>query len=350
MTTSGDRDTEVVHPSILIVDDDLGSIHMLDAMLADLGRILFATNGPEALELVRATPPDLVLLDAEMPGMSGFDVCAAMQGDPILSEVPIIFVTGFSEREYETRALDAGAVDFILKPFNSPVVRRRVKTQIALKQKSDELRWLASVDGLTRLPNRRTFDQRLDEEWRRGLRTGQPLSLAMIDVDHFKRYNDRYGHIAGDECLKAVAAAIRNVARRSSDLVARYGGEEFAAILTATGGTIAAVLAERMGGKVTELGISNEASDISSVVTVSIGMATVTYDDVANSPGGSSQKAIAHSVHESALVALADEALYSAKSTGRNKIVGVVRRISELAVTAGAEVTHNKPSYDHSSR
>ena len=343
MTTSGDRDAEVPLPAILIVDDDRGTIHILDGMLADLGHILFATSGAEALELVRSAPPDLVLLDAELPGMSGFDVCAAMQDDPILSEVPIVFVTAHSEMEYETRALDAGAVDFIVKPFNPPVVRRRVKTQIKLKQKSDELRRLASIDSLTRLPNRRTFDQRLDEEWRRGLRTGQPLSLAMIDVDEFKRYNDRYGHIAGDKCLKAVAAAIHNVARRSSDVVARFGGEEFAVILPATGGAIAAVLAERMRGKVAELSTSNEASDVLSVVTISIGVSTVNYDHGAGTPEGSSPKEIADSVRESALVALADDALYSAKSAGRNKIVAVVREMCELTADSGADVTRNKP-------
>jgi diguanylate cyclase (GGDEF)-like protein len=159
-----------------------------------------------------------------------------------------------------------------------------------------------------------------------------------------------YGHIAGDKCLKTAAAAIRNVARRSSGVVARYGGEEFAVILTVAGETIAAVLAERMRGKAAELGLSIEASDVSSVVTVSIGVATVTFNGVASSPEGNSPKAIADSVRESTLVALANDALYSAKSTGRNKIVRVVREISELAARIGAEVTHNKPSDDSSSR
>jgi PleD family two-component response regulator len=219
---------------LLVVDDDVGAVRLLTSVVQEFGEVFFATNGEDAVAMVFDKRPDLVLLDAEMPGMDGFAACEAIKRDPVFADLPILFVTAHSDMDIETTALGLGAVDFITKPISPPIVKARVKTHLALKQRTDELHRLAGVDGLTGIANRRTFDTALDNEWRRACRAKSPMSLLMIDVDHFKRYNDHYGHQAGDDCLRTVAGALAAALHRSGELVARYGGEEFAIILPAT--------------------------------------------------------------------------------------------------------------------
>ena len=219
---------------ILLVDDDPITIRLLTHILADLGSLRFATSGADALRLARELKPDLVLLDAEMPGMSGFQVCAAFKANPLLADVPVIFVTSHSDPAFEVSGFDLGAADFIAKPVLPALVQARVKTQLRLKHLADELRLIALADTLTGVANRRHFDNSLEREWRRLRRSGKPLALLMIDVDHFKRFNDHYGHQAGDSCLRAVAQALVGACQRPADLVARYGGEEFVMLLPDT--------------------------------------------------------------------------------------------------------------------
>ncbi|MDO8605899.1 MAG: diguanylate cyclase [Phaeospirillum sp.] len=290
-------------PRLLIIDDETGTIRLLTRILQDFGEIFFATSGEDGLAMVRRDQPDLVLLDAEMPGMSGFDVCAAIKCDPAFADLPILFVTAHSDMESETRALDLGAVDFITKPLSPPIVRARVRTHLTLKQRTDLLHRLAAVDGLTGIANRRSFDAALEQEWRRACRAGTPLSLLMIDVDHFKRYNDHYGHQAGDDCLRAVAAALAEIARRPGEVVARYGGEEFAVILPACGLDPARSLAERLREEVAARHLPHAASGTAAEVSVSIGVASLGGDDAVQ-----------------ALIAQADAALYRAKHGGRNRV------------------------------
>ena len=180
-----------------------------------------ATSGEAALRLCHERLPDLVLLDVEMPGMDGFEVLRQLKADPLTRELPVIFVTGHSSDDVESRCLEAGGVDYISKPINPRVVRSRVKTHLMLKFQSDLLRDMVFIDPLTNSYNRRYFDQRLAVEWARARRSGAPLSLLMIDVDHFKRYNDRYGHQAGDDTLRAIAATLKSCLRRPADLVAQ---------------------------------------------------------------------------------------------------------------------------------
>lgn len=289
---------------LLLVDDNPTMVQLLARMLAGMGRLRFATNGAAALEQLRKLPADLVLLDAEMPGMSGFEVCEAMKADPALADVPVIFVTGHSDAAFELRGLEAGAVDFIAKPVSEPLLLARVRTQLRLKRLTDELRRLATVDGLTGLSNRRAFDAALEREWQRALRDGEPLALLLMDVDHFKKYNDHYGHPAGDACLQAVAGALQRMANRPADLAARYGGEEFALLLPHTTLEGAGHMAARVQDAVAALALPHAASPTRPTVSISIGVSgRMPETPPALGPAD--------------LLARADQALYAAKTAGR---------------------------------
>lgn len=291
---------------ILVVDDDMTNIKILSGLLKSEGEIRYATDGPQGLAIVREWAPDLVLLDMEMPGMNGFEVCSALRdrGEDAPAVPPtVIFVTAHRSAEIEVAALRAGAVDFITKPFQPEIVLARVSAHLTIKRQADLLRCLAAIDPLTGLANRRAFDQHLEEEWRRACRTGDTLALIMADVDHFKRFNDRYGHPAGDQCLRSVGAVLLLNSRRPGDLVARYGGEEFAVILPGLSEQQAVQHAERLCAAVRVLDASATTGDSATRVTVSLG-GVVRVCQPALPP--------------TELVALADRALYRAKESGRD--------------------------------
>jgi diguanylate cyclase (GGDEF)-like protein len=290
---------------ILAIDDTPANLMTLGAVLAQDFDLQIATSGVAGLELARETSPDLILLDIMMPEMDGYEVCRHLQADPRTRDIPIIFVTALNSPEEETRGLEAGAVDYISKPVNPVVVRARVRTHLTLKHQADLLRSMAFQDGLTGIANRRRFDETLDNEWRFCRRSHISLSLIMIDIDLFKQYNDRYGHLAGDACLQAVAGALNLRMGRSHDLVARYGGEEFVCLLPGTTLDGALILAESLREAVQALGIRHQASTASEVVTISLGVATVV-------PNGQ--------LSPDLLVAAADGQLYAAKRAGRNRV------------------------------
>ena len=290
---------------LLIVDDAMENIQILNHVLGGEHEVLFARDGARALELARQHLPDLILLDAVMPGMDGYEVCAALRASPELRDIPIIFVTALTTPQDETRALEAGAVDFITKPFNVAVVRARVRTHLTLKRQSDAMRELTLTDALTGVANRRSFNDAIDNEWRRCARAQAPLSVIMVDIDHFKHYNDSFGHQAGDACLAQVADAMRSCAGRPPDLLARYGGEEFVVLLPQVGSQGAQTVAKRILAAVRELAIPHRVSPAGETVTVSLGVATTV-------PGEASYDG-------DMLVRTADNALYRAKEAGRNR-------------------------------
>lgn len=292
-------------PRILIVDDDVGTIRLLAQVVRDLGDVRFATSGADALAATRAEAPDLVLLDAEMEGMDGYQTCTALRVLPGMEAVPILFVTSHRGVDAEIKALAAGAVDFITKPFHPHIVEARVRTHLALKQRTDALLRLATLDGLTGIANRRAFDGALAQETLRLAQGGAgPLSLVLVDVDHFKRFNDFYGHQAGDDCLRAVAGALSGGVRRNGEVAARFGGEEFAILLPGHDPSAALVAAERLRRTVAGLSLPHAARPDGDLVTISAGAATLAE------PGESAD-----------LIAAADQALYRAKSSGRNRVV-----------------------------
>ncbi len=299
------RSTE--RATVLLVDDQPANIQLLNALLEADHDVQMATGGADALRLIQESPPDLVLLDIQMPEVSGYEVCAQLKASDLTKDIPVIFITAQTTAEEETRCLKMGAVDFVAKPYNPEVVKARVRTHVQLKQQSDLLRMLAYVDGLTGLANRRHFELALEAEWRRCRRNQSALSLVMIDVDSFKPYNDHYGHPAGDACLQAVAQQLALHRVRSHDLLARYGGEEFVFLMPECDLPGALAKAESMRQSVESLSLAHAAATAGSCVTISAGVHSL-------KPSGE--------LLTSTLVEQADQRLYDAKSQGRNRVCG----------------------------
>jgi diguanylate cyclase (GGDEF)-like protein len=289
-----------------------------------------------------------------MPGMSGFQVFDALKADPRLAEVPVIFVTSHRDAAFEVAGFEMGAADFIGKPVNPPLVIARVKMQLRAKRMADELRRIATIDVLTGVANRRRFDESLDREWRRARRSGEPIALLMVDVDHFKPFNDRYGHPAGDTCLRTVAQTLVRTTLRPADMVARYGGEEFVMLLPQTARGGAQQMASRVLHAVETLAITHETSRTSRHLTVSIGVGC--YDHESHGwmpPSAESRCADLHvACSPMNLLHAADKALYSAKHGGRAQArmldiaeVDTPQLAREIASSFGTD-----PSADESQR
>jgi diguanylate cyclase (GGDEF)-like protein len=290
---------------ILIVDDDALNRIILEKTLSDEHEIYLVTSGEEALAFVKHTQVDLIILDIMMPGMNGYDVLVELKESSLSHAIPIIFISANSAHEDEAKGLELGAMDYIVKPFCASIVKVRVRNQLLIKQKNDLLEMLASIDGLTEIPNRRYLDENLEREWRRSKRNNSSMCVLLIDIDHFKRYNDCYGHRAGDECLKTVAQTLAAQCERGSDFVARYGGEEFVAVLPETNKQGAIAFANKLRKAINDLNIEHNASLNASHITISIGIA-------------SSESSQAYT--EKALLEEADSGLYNAKKLGRNQI------------------------------
>lgn len=293
-----------LQPLILLVDDVRINLDLLEAVLQAEYRIVRAMNGAEAIERAQELKPDLILLDVMMPEMDGFETCRRLKADPATQLIPVIFVSALSEIGDEAQGLQVGAIDYIMKPIRPIIVKARIRNHIALKQARDQLEEMTIRDALTGIANRRRFDDMLAQEWLRARRRGAPLSLLIADIDHFKQYNDNYGHTSGDVALRDVAQALDSAIRRPGDLAARYGGEEFACILPDTDSAGAAQLAERLCRAVRELGIPHAHSSAGECVTLSIGGASLV-------PSVQSEPKV--------LIDLADAQLYEAKRAGRNR-------------------------------
>lgn len=316
-------------PVVLVVDDAIENIATLGTALQGECEVLFATRGAQALEMAAQTPgPDLIMLDVVMPEMDGYEVCRRLKASEETRGIPVIFLTSRDEEEDEQAGFAAGAVDYIHKPFSTPLVRARVRTQIELKRKTDKLARTALLDGLTGIANRRRFDEAIEREWRRAIRSGQTLALVMIDVDYFKRYNDRYGHMAGDDCLVAVAGALDRTLGRASDLVARLGGEEFVALLPGCDVPNAQMAAQRLQAAVAALEIPHEASDCAPHVSLSLGVAALLPTP---------------EIQPTALLEAADRALYAAKAAGRNQVSAATEGPAPEALAPELDVLGDDP-------
>lgn len=311
---------------ILIVDDNPVNLDLLSGMLLDRGfRVRVATNGRRAISAAKSAVPDLVMLDINMPEMDGYEVCRQMKDDASTRHVPVIFISALDNALDKVKAFSTGGADYVTKPFQFEEVLARIEIQLKISRLQKEmerknaemelknlqldranrmLRALSYLDGLTGIANRRHFEESLDQEWRRAIRSGAPLSLLMVDIDRFKALNDAYGHQYGDDCLRQVATTFADTLKRAGDLAARYGGEEFAVVLPATELEGAAAIGEIIRSSVEELAIAHDQSPCQ-VVTVSVGAATsIPTEETAATE----------------LIDLADRALYQAKHAGRNRV------------------------------
>ncbi|MDR3671105.1 MAG: diguanylate cyclase [Holophaga sp.] len=294
--------------TVLVVDDSKTLCRLLGNLLCPRYRVLTAENGEDGFTLAVQCSPDLILLDIMMPDLDGLAVCRRLKGDSRTREIPVLFLTALGGEAEEMRALEAGGIDFILKPISPPVLAARVRNQLQLKHQQDRLRNLSLLDGLTGIANRRRFDQYLEMEWQRCSRNGQPLSLVMGDVDFFKAYNDGYGHSRGDDCLRAVAKVFGMALRRPADLAARFGGEEFICVLPETDQEGARNVADQIMAQMEDLAMPHAYSAIARRVTVSVGIATAPRPSL-----GRSWKTLVEEV---------DMWMYDAKGKGRNRISG----------------------------
>ncbi len=291
--------------TVLVIDDSLACAYQLFEVLGSDYHVLAATGGAEGIEIATGQSPDIILLDVVMPEMDGHEVCIHLKEDSRTRDIPIMFITAREDEEDEEHGLSLGAIDYLSKPLRPAIIRARIKNHIELKHNRDLLQRLTMVDPLTGINNRRRFDQYLDSELARMKREEKALTLIMIDVDHFKNFNDFYGHSLGDQCLSRVASVLQGEILRPADLVARYGGEEFACISPDTDLGGALQLAERMRAAVEALAIPHADSRTAAHVTISLGIATF-------APPGA--------ISPNKLIEAADQALYEAKEKGRNRI------------------------------
>ena len=313
---------------VLVVDDQPIMLQKMRQMLAGVENIevCYITDGAAAVEAALAFRPTVILQDMLMPGTSGLDLLRDYREQCALAQVPIIVLSAMDAPEMKGACFDMGANDYLVKLPDRIELLARIRYHSAAYVKGIErdeafhllkvsqqqladanihLQRLNGQDGLTGIANRRRFDEVLRIEWQRGCRTGQPLSLLMCDVDHFKQYNDSFGHLAGDLCLQKVAAALTGNLKRPGDLAARYGGEEFALVLPDTDAKGALVVAEGCRRYLESLAIAGSEHNAGIVVTMSVGVATMVPAVAAKADS---------------LLAVADSALYSAKAGGRNTV------------------------------
>ena len=331
-----DRPDSASTQRILIVDDSVRARLLVETALRAQGyssltsvesaQAAFQALGMGADLGSDSAEFDLILMDLLMPEVDGIQACRQIKSYQRFTDVPLIMVTAEDSAECLKAAFEAGAMDYLKKPVNRVELAARVQSALRLKQETDwrkarerelvelteKLRRLSNVDGLTEVANRRNFDEELERAWRRAQREGGSVALVMIDIDHFKSYNDEYGHLAGDECLRQVAQVLRTAVNRPFDLVARYGGEEFAVLLPDTRGAGADLVAEQMRASVESLNIPHNTSHTGRV-TISCGVAAATWVP-GLVPGG--------------LIAMADGRLYEAKHAGRNRVVGAAEILS----------------------
>ena len=290
--------------TLLIVDDEAINLQLLCTQFQDQYRVLVAKSGQQALQRVKDNAVDLVLLDICMADMDGYEVLRHLKNNPLTQDIPVIFITAKTDALDEMMGLQLGAVDYIGKPLQLPIVEARVRTHMTLKRKGELLERLASVDSLTEIYNRRHFDLTLDKELKRSQRSGEPISLLMIDIDYFKQYNDSAGHSAGDYCLQQIAILLNNLARRPGDILARYGGEEFCIIAPNVSINGARELAERCVQNIRDAKLTHPNNPKGNFVSISVGVACL-YENQ-------------HAATAKDLIDQADKCLYQVKESTRD--------------------------------
>lgn len=286
---------------ILIVDDQPINLEILSNHLKDKYRIFTVNSGQLALEFCHRHMPDLIIMDVQMPDMDGLTACKIIKSSSELSSIPVLFATCLSSASNQTDCWEAGGNDFIVKPITPETLINRVKAHLCFKFQTDLLKELAFLDGLTGLYNRRFFDDYIRQQMGFANRNRKPLSILLLDLDFFKGYNDHFGHLKGDDCLKAIANEVRKSVNRPTDVVARFGGEEFICVLPGADLQGAKLVANKIIKAIAGLKIPHPESP-HQYCSVSIGIS------VASTENDSPCK----------LIEFADKLLYKAKQRGRN--------------------------------
>jgi diguanylate cyclase (GGDEF)-like protein len=313
--------------SILLVDDDVTVIRVLGRILAGFTPLRFATSGHAALKLARESVPDLVLLDVEMPELSGFEVCKAFKADPALAAVPIVFITSHESPQLQAKGMELGGADFISKPPHAALVLARVRTYQRLKSLSDTLsntlRTAVTMDFLTGAVTSRELEKIMTTEWLRAQRSSASLALLLADIDGFSGYIAVAGDEAGDACLKSVADALRAAAQRPTDVLGRYSGGKFALLLPETDARGAGIVAQRAIDAVYGLQVRHPALPVGDRISLSVGAGCRV------SSRSTPTNATATMVPDD-LMAAAEQALQIAKSAG-----GGQARVMDMANRGG---------------
>jgi len=289
-------------PLILVVEDDEDARMLLTELLRPRYDVDAVGDGETALKRAAELNPDLVLLDLFLPGMDGFGALTGLRRNSRTADTPVIFLSAQGDAETKSQGLSLGAADYLAKPFSEQELMARVDRTLKLTAQKEHFRALAQTDGLTGLPNFRSFHARLEEEVSRAHRYGHPLACAMVDLDGLKEINDKLGHAAGNRAIVALADAVREELR-DTDFAARYGGDEFVVLLPQTNESQGAQFAERLRRRLVEV-----SQDAGLPVRGSIGVAAVNADELDSADAAED------------LLRRADEALYRAKRSGRDRV------------------------------
>lgn len=292
-------------PTILLVDDEKANLKILSELLKSDAQIIVAKSGDQAITKAVEMCPDIILLDVIMPDMDGFDVIKVLKSNAATHSIPVIFITGLADANFEEKGLQLGACDYIQKPFHTAIVKARVKLHLQLLKQRQLLEQLALIDPLTTIANRRKYEEVFETEWRNALRQEKTLSLAILDVDFFKQYNDTLGHAAGDHALEKVAINLAHQLQRPKDFVARYGGEEFIILLPDTDSVGAEETVNKCRMAIESLKIPHPTSKTNDVLTISSGGITCKPKTIEG---------------KNEVLNVADNMLYEAKRIGRNKV------------------------------
>jgi diguanylate cyclase (GGDEF)-like protein len=291
---------------VLIIEDSPLTVRILSDMLRVDYEVLTAFSGSDGLEIAFRENPDIIILDVVMNGMNGYEVCKRLKQNNLTQNIPVIFISSLDEMDDERKGLEAGAIDYITKPFSEPIVKIRIKNHLELKWNRDILYELSSLDGLTSVYNRRYFDNKIDQVWKESIINNKHLSFILIDIDKFKLYNDNFGHLEGDECLKLVAANIKNCVTEDNFIISRFNGDTFACILPETDIDAALPTANRIQKRIHDLKIPFSASTTSEVLTVSIALTTIKPNK---------------NVILTNFLKTTDDLLLKAKKNGRNQVL-----------------------------